>query len=118
MVAYLSAISLPDFVIVLTAALETILVADIVLELVEIRMKFSFELLAASQTGRMDRLVKLAVPPNNRLLALGRHIRGCQATTEVLDMQLQHTVMRPRPLLRLRMLARTVHHESLKAGQT
>jgi hypothetical protein len=52
----------------------------------------------------------------HRLLALGRHVRGCQATTEVLDMQLQHTLMRP--LLRLRMLARTVHHEIPKAGQT
>jgi type III secretory pathway component EscS len=45
MVAYLSAISLPDFWIVLIAALETILVADIVLVIVEIRMEFSFEFL-------------------------------------------------------------------------
>jgi hypothetical protein len=54
-------------------------------------------LLAGSQTG-------LAVPP--------------KATTEVLDMQLQHNLMRPRPLLRLRMLARTIHHETTEAGQT
>ncbi|PVH98634.1 hypothetical protein DM02DRAFT_615669 [Periconia macrospinosa] len=71
------------------------------------------ELLAASQTSRMDRLVKLAVSLNNRLLALGPHVRSCQATTVVLGMQLQHTLMRPRPLLRLRMLAKTFHHESL-----
>jgi len=43
-------------------------------------------LLAASQTGRM------AVPLNNRLLALGPHVRSCQATAVVLGMQLQHTL--------------------------
>ncbi len=53
-----------------------------------------------------------------RLLALVRHVHGYQATTKVLDMQLQHTLMRPRPLLRLRMLASTVHRETPKAGQT